>query len=237
MTKNIIKFKATSEHVFKVRSKPVPASQMIPTWWKEMQPFTDGKNGLTLDPYPSFTAKKCFPLIDGITSGYVVQLWSDLIVSENKDKDSIARLQWTTDEPVAEAWNSKQSSGYDFPDGYSKIVFKYLHGWVIETPPGWSCLITHPLGYNNLPIKTIPAVIDTDGLNTLANSPFMIKSGFEGILEKGTPMFQIIPFKRSEWASEYELQEENENWLNMEKLKTTIVSSYGKNFRKKKKYL
>jgi hypothetical protein len=112
-----------------------------------------------------------------------------------------------------------------------------MHGWIIKTPPGWSCLITHPVGYNNLPIQTMTGIVDTDVLDTPVNSPFMIKKGFEGIIEKGTPMFQIIPFKRSDWKAEYELQKENENMFNIEKLKTKLVSSYGRNLRKAKKYL
>jgi hypothetical protein len=237
MENNIIKFKATSQHVWEVRERPVPASSVFPEWWKDMPTYTNNENKFRLDGYPNVTGKKCFPMLDSISAGYIVTLWSDILVSENSHPDSKAKIEWTVDEPVADAWSSSQVEGFDFPKDCSKMVFKYMHGWIIKTPPGWSCLITHPVGYNNLPIQTITGLVDTDILDTPANSPFMIKSGFEGIIEKGTPMFQIIPFKRSDWKAEYELQKENENWINIEKLKTKMVSSYGRNLRKSKKYL
>ena len=135
-----------------------------------------------------------------------------------------------------EAWPHSQSSSYEVPEGFSKTVFKYYHGWIIETPKDYSCLITHPIGYPNLPIKTITGIIDTDSLKTFANSPFVIKEGFEGIIEKGTPMFQIIPFKRDSWKAEYELMGKETNFHNNEKLHSRIVSSYGRFLRKPKEF-
>ena len=236
MKENIIKFKASSEHVMNVRERPVPASSFLPEWWKNMPSYSNSENKFDLDSWPTVTVKKCFPMLDAITSGYIVPLWADLLVSENIDSNSKAKIKWLTDEAVVDAWYEKQSSSYDYPENYSKIVFKYMHGWNIKTPPGWSCLITHPIGYNNLPIQTLTGVVDTDVLDTPINSPFLVKTGFEGVIEKGTPMFQVIPFKRQDWKAEYEIQDINENWMNIERLKTKIVSSYGRHIRSPKKY-
>jgi hypothetical protein len=229
--KQKIKFIAGTDHVFSVREKPTPATQFIPSWWKEMPPYSTGK--FDLQPQPTVTAKKCFPLLDGISAGYMVTMWADLLVTQ---ENGIPLVRWSTTEPVAEAWDWRQSSSYEVPEGFSKTVFKYLHGWIIETPPGYSCLITHPIGHPNLPFKTLTGIIDTDALTTYANSPFVIKEGFEGIIEKGTPMFQIIPFKRDSWSSEYSVRGKDENFFNTEKLHTKIVSSYGRFIRKPKEF-
>lgn len=227
-----IKFIAPDPHVMEVREKPRPASEFVPDWWKTMPPYSNSKK-LNLDPRPNVTAKKCFPLLDGITAGYIATLWADLLVTQT---ESGPYVKWNTHVDVLEAWSHDQSSSYEVPEGFSRTVFKYFHGWVIETPPGYSCLITHPIGYPNLPIKTITGVIDTDSLKTFANSPFFIKEGFEGIIEKGTPMFQIIPFKRDSWESEYELIDTATNYHNAEKLHSRIVSSYGRFLRKPKEF-
>ena len=229
--KQKIKFIAGTDHVFSVREKPAPATQFIPSWWKEMPPYSTGK--FDLQPQPTVTAKRCFPLLDGITAGYMVTMWADLLVTQ---ENGIPLVRWSTTEPVAEAWDWKQSSSYEVPEGFSKTVFKYLHGWIIETPPGYSCLITHPIGHPNLPFKTLTGIIDTDALTTYANSPFVIKEGFEGIIEKGTPMFQVIPFKRDSWSLEYSVRDKDENFFNTEKLHTKIVSSYGRFIRKPKEF-
>jgi len=227
-----IKFIATDPHVIEVREKPRPASEFVPDWWKKIPPYASGGK-FNLSPQPNVTAKKCFPLLDGITAGYVATLWADLLVTQT---ESGPYVKWGTDVDVLDSWPHEQSSSYEVPEGFSKTVFKYYHGWIIETPKDYSCLITHPIGYPNLPIKTITGIIDTDYLKTSANSPFVIKEGFEGVIEKGTPMFQIIPFKRDKWKAEYELMEREDNFYNNEKLHSRIVSSYGRFLRKPKEF-
>ena len=220
MTK-IIKFHADDKHTSEVKQKPVPASECLPEWFKNMPPFAEKK--FSLGPNPSVTAKRCAPLMDGMISGYIAHLWADLFVTQTENGPYV---QWLTQEPVVDSWPWSQSSDYEIPEGFNKTVFKYNHGWIIETPPQYSCLITQPFGYPNLPIRTITGIIDSDILKTSANSPFLIKENFEGVIEKGTPMFQIIPFKRDEWKAEFDTYENNEHFYNSERLLTKIVSAY-----------
>ena len=227
-----IKFYAIDEYTSNVKLKPVPAAKFLPQWFKDMPTFSNDDKKIKLNPAPSITAKKCAPLFDGLISGYIMPLWSDIYVSQ---VDGHPYIQWFTSEPVADAWSLKQSSTYEIPSGFDNLVFKYLHGWIPQTPKNYSCLIIHPIGYPNLPIRTIPGVIDSDILKTEANVPFVIKKGFEGIIKKGTPMFQIIPFKRENWKAEYDVFQEKEYFYNVENLKTKIVSSYS-SIRQKKSY-
>ncbi len=37
--------------------------------------------------------------------------------------------------------------------GYDQVVYKYHNCWIPQTPKGYSCLITSPFGYNDLPFK------------------------------------------------------------------------------------
>jgi len=229
-----IKFIAQNQHVMETRLKPVPAASALPQWWLDMPAYTKGDNTVKLNNGAlNITGKKCMPLLDGITSGYIVPLWSDVYVEQINDKPV---MRWITSYPVADTWAPGKSRGYDIPEGYSDVVFKYLHGWIPKTPKGYSCLITHPMGYNSLPIRTIPGVIDSDELDTEANSPFLLKEGFEGIIPKGTPMFQILPFKRDNWESSFDVYKDGEYNMNLERLKTKLVSYYGKMKRSNKVY-
>lgn len=227
-----IKFIASGNHVFNVREKPVPAYQMVPEWWRDMDMHI--YKTFDLNPYPSVTAKKCFPLLDGITSGYIITLWSDILVSNDDNGNKI--IKWLVSHQVADQWSPLQVSSYEIPDGFSNDVFKYFHGWIIKTPKNYSCLITHPIGYPNLPIKSLTGVVDTDMLETHINVPFVIKKDFEGIIEKGTPMFQIIPFKRDSWEMKTECITQEETNFRYDKLYSTIKSAYGKKLRAKKEY-
>jgi hypothetical protein len=223
-----------NQHTVNVKAKPIPASQIIPDWWKKIPVYMDGDKKLKLRPYPNVGAKRCFPLLDGITAGYIVPLWCDLQVTI--DENNLVAVNWLTNEPVCEVWGLNQSVGYEIPKGYSPSVFKYLHGWVVETPKDYSCLVTHPIGFPNLPFRTLTGVIDTGNLQTFANSPFVIEEGFEGIIEKGTPMFQVIPFKKEKWEMQTETITDQELVNRNERLRTKIISSYGRYMRKNSEY-
>ena len=227
-----IKFIASNKHTYEVKEKPKPASEFIPEWWKGMPTYSTGK--FDLDPNPTVTAKKCFPLLDGITAGYIFTLWSDILVTRTEDGHPV--IKWVVSTPVVEAWPHMQSSSYEIPEGYSKTVFKNLHGWIIKTPKGYSSYITHPIGFPNLPFRTLTGIVDTDKGTFIASSPFVVKENYEGIIKKGTPMFQIIPFKRDDWESQIETQTEEKTFFDMEKLHSTLVSGYNQLFRSKKSY-
>jgi hypothetical protein len=161
-------------------------------------------------------------------------LWSDILVST--DDSGHPLVKWLVKEPVLDVWDATQSKGFEIPIGFNSLVFKYLHNWIIETPKEYSCLITHPFGYPNLPFKTLTGVVDTDSLKTGINAPFVIKDGFTGIIEKGTPMFQIIPFKRENWNSKIEKSNFNEVYYEHQKLTTKMISSYGRFLKTKREY-
>lgn len=226
----LIKFHANDEYTMQVKEKPVPASSLIPKWFKNMPMYSTSNNKFDINPYATVTSKQCAPLLDTFCSGYIVKLWSDLLVSRTEDSLTV---RWLVDEKVVDNWHHTQSSMYEVPDEFDSVVFKYYHGWSIETPPGYSCLITHPFAYQNLPIRTLTGIIDSDILKLNANSPFVIKKNFEGIIKKGTPMFQIIPFKREAWDSEYDVSSQDEKYFDIQKFKTKIVSSYASARHKK----
>lgn len=234
MKDKIIKFSAQTKHVFEVREKPIPANSIVPQWWKDIPHYSEGRTKLELDPASTVTVKRCLSAYDAIASGYIVTLWSDVQV--RYDPVFGHELKWQPTPHVFTTWPKSQSIGYEIPEGFDDQVFKYHHGWRIETPKEYSSLIIHPVGYQNLPFRAIPGIVDTDILLTDINTPFVFKKGWEGILEKGTPMFQIIPVKRDNWSSDFSLQEEDEFYLNQEKLKTRIVSAYARYMRVPKRY-
>lgn len=229
-----IKFIAESEHVWEVRQKPFPASKALPQWWKNIPIYSSDSNKFEMNPGPTVTVKRCLSAYDGISAGYIFSLWADILVEYDEQNGTV--LKWGTQEPIFDIWANNQVGGYEIPENNSLPVFKYLHGWFIKTPPGWSSLIIHPVGYQNLPFKVISGIVDTDKLDTGINTPLSFKKGFTGIVEKGTPIFQVIPIKRAEWQSEFSLQDEKTTLYNLDKLRSTLISSYNKNLRDPKKY-
>jgi hypothetical protein len=80
-------------------------------------------------------------------------------------------------------------------------------------------------------------VIDTDNSSLEILPPVWFKSDFEGILEKGTPMVQVIPFKRSDWKAEYSyLKNGQYQRIEDKNFGSTIVNHYIKKVWEKKNY-
>jgi hypothetical protein len=121
------------------------------------------------------------------------------------------------------------------PEGYDRDALKWSVPWSIKTPPGYSLLFTHPLNRFDLPFYTMSGIVDTDTYEIPVNLPFVIKEGFMGKIEKGTPLAQVIPIKRENWKSSVEEYNSKNNFL-LDKLRTVIDGSYRLQWWHKKNY-
>jgi hypothetical protein len=239
MSKNI-NFRARSKTEFNLQLKPFPAVKQLPKWFTEASPY------LPLPGYPqdnklhfrnkvaNATYKKCVPLLDGLSAGYIIPLWADVQIEQ---QDGIPEIYWKTNNNIFQL-HGEPSTEIPAPTGYDQIVFKYNNCWIPQTPKGYSCLIISPLGYKDLAFEAIPAIVDTDSSTVELVFPMWIKSGFEGIVEKGTPMVQIIPFKRDDWESTFDYYEDGEyhNVIQEKNFNSTMVGHYLKNHHSKKKF-
>jgi len=239
MSKNI-NFKARSKTEFEVQLKPYPAVKQLPKWFLDMEPYWE-PNGCPVDGKLHFrnrsansTFKKCVPLLDGMSSGYIVPLWTDVMIEL---ENNLPLIFWKTQNSVFQQ-HGQSSQQIVPPPGYTNIVYKYNNCWIPQTPKGYSCLIISPLGYNDLPFKAVPAIVDTDRSTLELVFPMWVKSGFEGIVEKGTPMIQIIPFKRDDWESTFDYYENGEytNIVEEKNFNGTMIGHYLKNHHSKKKF-
>jgi hypothetical protein len=225
---------------FDTHLKPYPASQAIPQWWRNGTPYFPSPNnpdGKTLlidkNGHSNATFKKCTPMLDAITSGYIIPLYADVLL---KNDGNDINVSWRTTNSIFEL-HGPSAYSVEKPDGYKEGVLKYLNTWIPITPPGYSCLIVSPLGYRNLPFRAIPAIIDTDKSVHDLTVPMWVKDGFDGVVEKGTPMIQIIPFKRESWKSTFDYHEDGEFQKGMARnFEGTIVNHYIKNVWSKKTY-
>ena len=196
MTDKVIKFGSPPDHDW--IDMPKPARYYMPEWLKKMPTFVNGKP--TIRPNsPNGTMKTCMPTMDSFLTGYIVELWQDIEVVHEKDG---VKIYWKNGPDVLKDRDPSIAKELPIPAGHLNLHFVWKNFYSIQTPKGYSCLITHPLNRFDLPFTTMSAVVDTDTLPMGSGSiPFFLKEDFEGIIEKGTPIFQIIPFKRESWSS------------------------------------
>jgi hypothetical protein len=88
----------------------------------------------------------------------------------------------------------------EIPHGHDDTHFVWYFPYSFKTPKGYSVLFSQPFNRYDLPFTTLSAIIDTDDAVIRGRIPFFIKKDFEGIIPAGTPIAQIIPFKRDEWT-------------------------------------
>jgi hypothetical protein len=242
MSKKII-FKARSKAEFETQLKPIPAASVLPQWWRDLTPYSkgpenpDGKKLLVRNRNSNAGPKKCTPMLDGLTSGYIIPLWSDVFVSQGEDPNISPEITWRTYGNVFELHGS-DAHELPHPPGYDRWVFKYMNCWIPQTPPGYSIMVTAPAGYRDAPFLPIPAVVDTDKSTLELVFPMWVKTGLTGVVEQGTPMVQLTPFKRDNWQSEFEYYENGEYFGIIEErnFNATIVNHYVKKHWTKKTY-
>lgn len=214
--------------------KPVPASKMVPEWYKKMNGYMDGiknyENG-----FANSTIKKCMPVFDSMTTGYYILLPSDVNVSRNKENGGIVFSNPIDFKLVTEHANS-QVDTMNIPKEFNRNFLKWTNNWIVKTPKGWSTLFVQPMHRDDLPFQILPAIVDTDGFKLSVQFPFILRNDFEGVIPANTPIAQVIPFKRNDWEAEYSTLEKGQKMLNLMKHSIFFENRYKRTFWNKKTY-
>lgn len=229
-----IKFHATSQDVYDVEDPPQPAYNFIPSWYKKMN--LRSKETLHFGRTQS-TAKSCQPLLDSFTNGYMVCAPQDIIFFDETSEIKSAQWRAPREYPVIEKEDLDRMDGFFVPNEYVKYAFRISTYPIIKTPAGTSVLITHPFNRYDLPFLALSAIVDTDKLHMNLTVTILIKKDFVGVIEKGTPLVQVMPFSRESWEHEICLPiNAKQMKQNTFKLLSTMYNSYKKNFWTKKIY-
>jgi hypothetical protein len=227
-----IEFYPANQYVYDFIPPPKPAKLYIPEWYKSAPPvqeknITYGDHGIE-----GINIKSCMPFIDSLTFGYIQESWMDINISENDGTVTYGQ-PLEPDLVGLRANNSIKSYENFYP-----LEFIWKTYWRAKVPKGYSILITHPLNRIDLPFVTMSGVIDSDHFyhTPIGSIPFYVYNSFSGTIPAGTPIFQIIPFKRDNWN----LVKESFDFLSTEKRKREIrkhiSGGYKNNFRQKKNY-
>lgn len=238
--KNKIIFRAQEEHAQIITPMPKPMSNIIPEWYKKQKNFSNGEN----NPIKALgkidavgTYKLCVPLVDTITSGYVFTLPASILVQNiSEDGTYKPHITWRVSWKVLDEMKTTTHGGYPTPAGFSSFMFRWYTDFKIETPSGYSCWITHPSHRWDLPFLTINGFVDTDQHPNSLLLPFFIKEGFEGIIEEGTPIAQIIPIKRESWKSEKGNLVPEDSFIKQNAGIINYIRTYKKRYWTRKKY-
>lgn len=211
--------------------QPKPASKVIPEWYKNTNSYTNNEKKPTGAGGTSATVKRCMPVFDALVSGYIIESPADVYVSI---KDGGQWFEWSdfgliTFHPVEQALEHPAKNGFPYP--------KWTNPWAISTPKGYSTLFVQPFHRKSV-FTILPGIVDTDQYTPTVNFPFVINDPtFEGLIPKGTPIAQVIPFKRDSWTMKLGNKKELEAQAKIaKKLQSKFFDRYKSMFWTKKEY-
>jgi hypothetical protein len=169
---------------------PVPAKTVLPEWFRKL-PAIDQKMVSVTDN--AMTVKRCMPFLDAMTTGWILPLGATVRL-EIKDEGRTVTAGWEFDKVMVSNHNPHQVTGNPHEP---RPPCKFHNYWTVKTPSGWSCAFVPPLNRPNPLFQCFAGIVDTDTYHSLIHFPF-IATGGDGIhvIERGTPLVQVIPFKR-----------------------------------------
>jgi hypothetical protein len=235
-SKKII-FKATSKRDSSIKVYPEPSVMHLPEWFRETKPFSNGHSNFLRaikDKENKFeaTMKLCVPFTDTMTSGYTFLLPATIFVQQTEEGPKIT---WPVPFEILDSPKNETLGSYPVPTEYLPILFRWNSLSKIITPKGYSLLVTHPSHRHDLPFHTLTGFVDTDQHPNAIIFPFLLRKGFEGFIEEGTPIAQVFPIKRENWKSEKQGYTDDEEF-HVERVKSSFLRTYKKKYWTRKRY-
>jgi hypothetical protein len=238
---NKIKFYPFSEETTEFSPQPDVASKFLPAWYKKTPPLMDNENALK-NGHVNATVKKCMPIFDLITAGYVITAPCDIYL----DATNSEKLEWSIPASIL----SYQGDMFAFhaaeqyenlpinKNTHHKQLLRIFPFWAVGTPKGYSVLVLQPAYSDSSPLTALQAIVDTDSFITDGHLSFLVEKDFKGVIKQGTPLIQVIPFKRESWVKEMVSPEESQKvqFSQRLKLRAVFVNAYKNFFRGKKEY-
>ena len=230
-------FEPVSDYIDAVNEPPIPVSKKIPDWYKSLNKFI-GNSDKPIKALGRKDLKSCVPFRDAMITGYLILSPADIevCISHTGDVDIFQNrsLNFNVVDKRGPLIEGNQGFGMPNPLGTVPIMFAWTALWGIETPKSHSVLITHPLNRNDLPFITTSGIIDSGYFTKAGNIPFFIKEGFAGIIPKGTPIAQVIPFKREGWNSEIK-EADQRDYAKVMTLRDSYLSGFYSRFLRQPK--
>jgi hypothetical protein len=200
-------------------SQPRPSYKTMPDWYREIDGVKSGHE----------TIKKCVPFLDAMMAGYSIVTTAD-VYYDSDEFQQVGKLE------MVSKHFSEQIEGIPISSDYESTPYKWMNFFLINTPKGYSTLFTHPLNRLDLPFYTLSGIVDTDKFPVEINFPFFMKKDFSGIIPAGTVIAQAIPFKRENWETDYDENDQMKIPAEAYTMHNPPFGYYKKHFWSRKKY-
>ena len=202
-----------------------PSKKVVGEWLKELPNEKEvPREGLQFK-----TIKECMPAMDMMTAGYTIFNTYELQISPTQ-RHGYEDVNVATNNMDYVTTHHHEQCPVKI-DGKKKHFIKVHQPWLVKTPPGYSCLFMQPFYDLEQRYRLMPAIVDTDKHDLPVLLPGYTVNSEPFTIEPGTPLMQVIPFKREDWTMEI-----LERPARSSKLKFYVNGMYRKLFHTKKKW-
>jgi hypothetical protein len=185
-----------------VIAPPVPAKSVLPDWFRRLPAIDRSAQSVVNN---GLTVKRCMPFLDAMTTGWILPI-AATVRMQVRDGGSAVDTGWEFDRVMVSNHGQHQVAGHPKEP---RPPCKFHNYWSIRTPPGWSCLFVPPLNRHGQPFECVAGVVDTDTYTAHIHFPFFVTAD-DGlyVIERGTPLVQVIPFRREGTSMAAEIRAE-----------------------------
>jgi hypothetical protein len=154
--------------------------------------------------------RRCHGTMDYLSLGMTLPMWSNVKVRPNNNMtdfelrvDPFAEYAPTVKLEAVEGFPFESTTDCPFASqrkiqgNWPKIVTP----WLFKTAPGWSTLVLPTLFEQSSDYTVLPGVVHTDYYHVI-NIVLNINTDKEFAIPLGTPIYHLIPFKRSDNLNE-----------------------------------
>ena len=178
--------------------EPRSARKDLPDWFKNLSPTCESEEDeRDIFGQKIMSAKKCLPLLDGMSLGFTMPLGGDVHIRSNYNNSQISVVNPPGDVKFCEFHNSTQVGGDNAIKRKHGNPLKFINHWIIKTAPGWSTLFVPPLNNFEQPFTCLSALVDTDKYPKEVNFPAVLNiTDADEHIFAGTPLVTAIPIRR-----------------------------------------
>ena len=185
-------------------AEPVPAKSSLPAWFRRLPGIDESRVTATNN---GLTVKRCMPFLDALSVGWIIPVAVPVRLEITEGGRTVT-AGWEFDREMVSNHGSFQIAGSPYEP---HPPMKFHNYWTIRTPKGWSSLFLPPINRPNGVIEILSGLVDTDSYRSPVNFPFVAIAP-DGVytIKKGTPLVQVIPFRRADAALAGSIRAESE---------------------------
>jgi len=222
---------------------PQPAINSFPKWYKDMPRYIHVDPNKKISTRSAGTIRDCPAVNDAMSSGYTMYLPGDVYLDATGDEVKVDVGSFGNGSRIGDAGfefvvnhDPLSTSGYRSLYDFHEQSMKWQTYWGIRTDEGYSTLFIHPFHRNDLPFVSVTATVDTDKFVTRSPYAFFIKKGFKGTIQRGTPMLQVVPFRREDWQMHIVETDSFDYHRSQQRMASVFSQPYKRLFWQRKKY-